>query len=174
MIQSIFRISINDKIRSYGQLRTIGATPKQIKRIVKREGRKLGSIGILIGTVLGVCAGFLLFSKGFNAVSYVVMISLTLISCWFMVSISIRKPVKIAAGISPIEAVRLPRCKRTSAAGKRISSSILFQWELRILSVTKKDNQYCSIFEYRRNFADGGIFHCFSALTRTNCEIIFS
>ena len=71
VIQSIFRISINDKIKSYGQLRTIGATPKQIKRIVKREGRKLGSIGILIGTVLGVCGGFLLFSKGFNAVSYV-------------------------------------------------------------------------------------------------------
>mgnify|MGYP000249578600 CR=1 FL=1 len=46
VIQSIFRISINDKIKSYGQLRTIGATPKQIKRIVKREGRKLGSIGI--------------------------------------------------------------------------------------------------------------------------------
>ena len=68
VIQSIFRISINDKIKSYGQLRTIGATPKQIKRIVKREGRKLGSIGILIGTVLGVCCGFLLFSKGFNAV----------------------------------------------------------------------------------------------------------
>ena len=63
VIQSIFRISINDKIQSYGQLRTIGATPKQIKRIVKNEGRKLGSIGILIGTVLGVCGGFLLFSK---------------------------------------------------------------------------------------------------------------
>ena len=27
VIQSIFRISINDKIKSYGQLRTIGATP---------------------------------------------------------------------------------------------------------------------------------------------------
>ncbi len=106
VIQSIFRISINDKIKSYGQLRTIGAMPKQIKRIVKREGRKLGSIGILIGTVLGVCGGFLLFSKGFNAVSYVVMVSLTLISSWIMVSVSIRKPVKIAAGISPIEAVR--------------------------------------------------------------------
>ena len=67
VIQSIFRISINDKIRSYGQLRTIGATPKQIKRIVKNEGRKLGSIGILIGTVLGVCGGFLLFPSSINA-----------------------------------------------------------------------------------------------------------
>ncbi|WP_368257730.1 ABC transporter permease, partial [Intestinimonas butyriciproducens] len=119
VIQSIFRISINDKIQSYGQLRTIGATPKQIKRIVKREGRKLGSIGILIGTVLGVCSGFLLFSKGFNAVSYVVMISLTLISCWFMVYISIRKPVKIAAGISPIEAVRFTSVQKNIRSRKK-------------------------------------------------------
>ena len=119
VIQSIFRISINDKIRSYGQLRTIGATPKQIKRIVKREGRKLGSIGILIGTVLGVCCGFLLFSKGFNAVSYAVMVSLTLISGWIMVSISIRKPVKIAAGISPIEAVRFTPAQKDIRSRKK-------------------------------------------------------
>ena len=119
VIQSIFRISINDKIRSYGQLRTIGATPKQIKRIVKREGRKLGSIGILIGTVLGVCAGFLLFSKGFNAVSYVATVILTLISSWIMVSVSIRKPVKIAAGISPIEAVRFTSVQKNIRSRKK-------------------------------------------------------
>ena len=119
VIQSIFRISINDKIRSYGQLRTIGATPKQIKRIVKREGRKLGSIGILIGTVLGVCTGFLLFSKGFNAVSYVATVILTLISSWIMVSVSIRKPVKIAAGISPIEAVRFTPAQKDIRSRKK-------------------------------------------------------
>ena len=119
VIQSIFRISINDKIQSYGQLRTIGATPKQIKRIVKQEGRKLGSIGIVIGTVLGVCGGFLLFSKGFNAVSYVATVVLTLISSWIMVSVSIRKPVKIAAGISPIEAVRFTPAQKNIRSRKK-------------------------------------------------------
>ncbi|MEY8285720.1 ABC transporter permease, partial [Lachnospiraceae bacterium 50-23] len=119
VIQSIFRISINDKIQSYGQLRTIGATPKQIKRIVKQEGHKLGSIGILIGTVLGVCGGFLLFSKGFNAVSYVTTVILTLISSWIMVSVSIRKPVKIAAGISPIEAVRFTPAQKDIRSRKK-------------------------------------------------------
>ena len=119
VIQSIFRISINDKIQSYGQLRTIGATPKQIKRIVKNEGRKLSSIGILIGTVLGICGGFLLFSKGFNAVSYVATVILTLISSWLMVSISIRKPVKIAAGISPIEAVRFTPAQKAIRSRKK-------------------------------------------------------
>lgn len=119
VIQSIFRISINDKIQSYGQLRTIGATPKQIKRIVKQEGRKLGSIGIVIGTVLGVCGGFLLLSKGVNAVSYVATVVLTLISSWIMVSVSIRKPVKIAAGISPIEAVRFTPAQKNIRSRKK-------------------------------------------------------
>ncbi len=119
VIQSIFRISVNDKIQSYGQLRTIGATPKQIKRIVKKEGRKLGSIGILIGTVLGVCGGFFLFSKGFNAISYVATVILTLISSWIMVSVSIHKPVKIAAGISPIEAVRFTSVQKNIRSRKK-------------------------------------------------------
>ena len=94
-------------------------TPKQIKRIVKNEGRKLGSIGILIGTVLGVCGGFLLFPKGFNAVSYVATVILTLISSWIMVSVSIRKPIKIAAGISPIEAVRFTPAQKDIRSRKK-------------------------------------------------------
>lgn len=42
VIQSIFRISVNDKIQSYGQLRTIGATPRQIRRIVKKGEPEAG------------------------------------------------------------------------------------------------------------------------------------
>ena len=119
VIQSIFRISINDKIQSYGQLRTIGATSKQIRRIVRKEGRKLGSVGILIGTVLGVFSGFLLFPKGFHALNYVTMIVLTIVSCWIMVSVSIRKPVKIAAEISPIEAVRFTSAQKNIRSRKK-------------------------------------------------------
>lgn len=48
VIQSIFRISVNDKIQSYGQLRTIGATLRQIRRIVKKESRRLGGILLLV------------------------------------------------------------------------------------------------------------------------------
>lgn len=106
VIQSIFRISINDKIQSYGQLRTIGATAKQIKQIVRREGHRLGSIGILFGVVLGAGSGFVLFPKGFNVLYYGVSAILAVAVCWFMMSISIRKPIKIASRISPLEAVR--------------------------------------------------------------------
>ena len=69
--------------------------------------------------MLGVCGGFLLFSKGFNAVSYVTTVILTLISSWIMVSISIRKPVKIAAGISPIEAVRFTPAQKDIRSRKK-------------------------------------------------------
>ena len=50
---------------------------------------------------------------------YVVMVSLTLISSWIMVSISIRKPVKIAAGISPIEAVRFTPVQKDIRSRKK-------------------------------------------------------
>lgn len=106
VIQCIFRISINDKIQSYGQLRTIGATAKQIKQIVRHEGRRLGSIGILFGVVLGAGSGFIFFPKGFNALYYGVSVILAVVICWFMMFISIRKPIKIASHTSPLEAVR--------------------------------------------------------------------
>lgn len=119
VIQSIFRISVNDKIQSYGQLRTIGTTPQQIRRIVKKEGRRLGSIGILTGAVLGLCGGFLLFPKGFNVFYYVMIVALTVLSCWVMVSVSIRKPIKIAAGISPIEAIRFTPAQKNIHSRKK-------------------------------------------------------
>ena len=106
VIQSIFRIAVNDKIQSYGQLRTIGATPKQIRRVVKKESRRLGGIGILIGILLGVGGGLLLFPKGFHGGYYGVAVLLTVVVCWGMVSVSVHRPVKIAANISPLEAMR--------------------------------------------------------------------
>lgn len=117
VIQSIFRISINDKIQSYGQLRTIGATQKQIKRFVKKEGHQLGGIGILIGIVLGVICSLIIFFDGFNALYYAGIVFLTVFVCCIMVSFAIRKPIKIAAKISPIEAVRF------TSEQKRISHS---------------------------------------------------
>ena len=61
---------------------------------------------VVIGTALGVCGGLLLFPKGFHALYYAIAAVLAAAVCWIMVSISIRKPMKIASGISPVEAVR--------------------------------------------------------------------
>ena len=106
VVQSIFRISVNDKIQSYGQLRTIGATPKQIRRIVKKESRRLGGIGILFGILSGAGCGLLLFPKGFHGGYYGAAVLVTVVVCRFMVASSVYRPIKIASDISPLEATR--------------------------------------------------------------------
>lgn len=124
VIQSIFRISIIDKIKSYGQLRTVGATKKQIMRIVKKEGHSLGWKGMSIGILLGLGVTLLLFPKGFSLSGYLLVIGCTVLICWTMICLSIRKPVKLAADISPVEAVRftsLQKKIKNRAKRKKIS-----------------------------------------------------
>ena len=124
VIQSIFRISIIDKIKSYGQLRTVGATKKQIMRIVKKEGHSLGWKGMSIGILLGLGVTLLLFPKGFSFSGYLIVMGCTVLICWIMICLSIRKPVKLAANISPVEAVRftsLQKKIKNRAKRKKIS-----------------------------------------------------
>ncbi len=128
VIQSIFRISIIDKIKSYGQLRTIGATKKQIMRIVKKEGHSLGWKGMSIGILLGLGVTLLLFPRGFSLLGYLLVIGCTVLICWTMICLSIRKPVKLAADISPVEAVRFTSHQKkikSRTKRKRISSRSL-------------------------------------------------
>ena len=110
VIQSIFRISINEKIRNFGQLRTLGTTALQIKKMINYESRYLSWLGIPPGIVLGAIVGTVLgsngFSSGFSPINIpFVMIGVSII-CTIMVKLSVRKPLKIAATTSPIEAVR--------------------------------------------------------------------
>ena len=110
VIQSIFRISINEKIRNFGQLRTLGTTALQIKKMINYESRYLSWFGIPPGIVLGAIVGTVLgsneFSSGFSPINIpFVMIGVSII-CTLMVKLSVRKPLKIAATTSPIEAVR--------------------------------------------------------------------
>ncbi|MDD5864938.1 MAG: ABC transporter permease [bacterium] len=59
-IKNSFDISITEKIKQYGMLRSIGATKKQIKRNVYYEGLILGIIGIPLGIILGLIASYIL------------------------------------------------------------------------------------------------------------------
>lgn len=59
-IKNSFDISITEKIKQYGMLRSIGATKKQIKRNVFYEATILGLIGIPLGIILGCLATYIL------------------------------------------------------------------------------------------------------------------
>ena len=75
VIQSIFRISINEKIRNFGQLRTLGTTALQIKKMINYESRYLSWLGIPPGIVLGAIVGTVLgsneFSSGFSPINLI-------------------------------------------------------------------------------------------------------
>ncbi|MBR1386225.1 MAG: ABC transporter permease [Bacilli bacterium] len=53
-IRNSFAISITEKLKTYGMLSSIGATKKQIRRMVLFEGFVVGLIGISLGVVLGI------------------------------------------------------------------------------------------------------------------------
>ena len=59
-IKNSFDISITEKIKQYGMLRSIGATKKQIRKNVFFEATILGLIGIPLGLVLGLLASYIL------------------------------------------------------------------------------------------------------------------
>ena len=128
VIQSIFRISVNEKIRNFGQLRTLGTTALQIKKMITYESRYLSWLGIPPGIVLGAIAGTALgsnkISSGFSLANILlVMIGVSII-CIFMVKFSIHKPLKIAAMTSPIEAIRYVTYQNAPMQSRKHSKKI--------------------------------------------------
>lgn len=120
LIYNILYIAVNKDITFYGMLKTIGTSPKQIKKIVKGQALKLSLIGIPLGLLLGAIVSFLIVplamgtlfagteasamprDVSFNPIIFIGAGIFSLVT----VMISCKKPAKIAGNISPIEALR--------------------------------------------------------------------
>ena len=113
VIYSIFYISVASSIRNYGQLRTIGTTKRQIKKMVYREGKLLAAIAIPIGLIIGNVIGYLLVPVGWYWLTALCVTVGVGIFAFIIVMISIRTPVKKAAAVSPMEALRYSDYKET-------------------------------------------------------------
>lgn len=61
IIDTAFEISSKERERQFGVLQSIGATPKQIVRIITYEGLMLSVIGIPLGTAAGIGLGYLVY-----------------------------------------------------------------------------------------------------------------
>ena len=107
VIYSIFYISISERTRQFGQLRTLGMTKKQIKKMVGVEGTVLSVIGSIIGITIGAIFAYSMKPQGFSITTFLVYSMIIIIADYITVLISIYKPAKIAANISPIEATKL-------------------------------------------------------------------
>lgn len=106
VIYSIFYISVMSRIRQFGQLRTLGATPKQIRKIVRREGMTMFLIGAPGGLLLGTLFGYFIAPHGWLWSNTIAVAIVTLAADFLTIMVSVKKPAKIAAAISPIEAAK--------------------------------------------------------------------
>ncbi len=107
VIYSIFYISVTGRIRQFGQLRTIGMTSKQIRKTVRYEGVFLSGAGSLIGILVGTVFAYFIVPKGFYIPNTLITAVLTIIATSLTVMFSVKKPAKIAAAASPIEAAKM-------------------------------------------------------------------
>ncbi len=107
VIYSIFYISVTGRIRQFGQLRTIGMTSKQIRKTVRYEGIFLSVAGSLIGILAGTAFAYFIVPKGFYIPNILITAVLTIAATSLTVMLSVKKPAKIAAAASPIEAAKM-------------------------------------------------------------------
>ena len=114
IIYNVFQISVAGDIRFYGLLKTIGTTPRQLRRIIRLQALALSAAGIPIGLVIGWLIGGQLTPVIVARLDGIV--PMTSVSPWifvvaavfalFTVLLSCRRPGKMAAKVSPVEAVR--------------------------------------------------------------------
>ncbi|MEK3770349.1 ABC transporter permease [Paenibacillus sp. FSL R5-0887] len=114
LIYNIFYISIAQEIKSYGLLKVIGTTSKQIKRMVRYKAIYLACIGIPFGLVIGWTIGRFLvpaiidiFGEDMRVVTSVhpLIFAIAAISSLCTVLLSCLGPAKVASRVSPIEAL---------------------------------------------------------------------
>lgn len=106
VIYGVFYLSIIGKIRQFGQLRTIGMTKMQIKKLVSREGNLIFIRSIPLGLLIGGIAGYVIMPQGFRLLNTIIVFGIVFVVIYIVTRISILKPAKIAALVSPMEALR--------------------------------------------------------------------
>ena len=120
IVYGVFYTKIVKNVQMFGQLRTVGMTKRQIKRMASKEGRLYALAGIPLGLVIGVLIGFIGCPDGFRLKTTVIYAVLIAAVAFVTVNIAIFKPVRVAMNTSPVEGA-----KYLAYAGKAKSSSKL-------------------------------------------------
>jgi len=111
LIYNVMYISVSKDVRFYGLLKTLGTTPRQLRRIVNGQVFWLYVIGMPVGLALAAALSFVIVPIVFEAAGGVIIsfspiifvggAVFTFITAWLGAFTSARK----AARVSPVEAV---------------------------------------------------------------------
>ncbi len=116
IIYNIFQISVTGDIRFYGLLKTIGVTPRQLKRIIRQQALLMCIVGIPVGLILGYGVGVALMptimeQSNFGSASTMIssspmIFAASAVFSLITVLLSCAKPGTMAAKVSPVEAAK--------------------------------------------------------------------
>ncbi len=134
IIYNIFQITVGNKVRDYGLLKTIGVTSRQIRKIVRKQSLILCLIGIPIGLIAGYFIGVSMLPMviaqtiyknmeivgGFNIFVFLGAAAISMITVFVSSSIPGRK----ASRVSPIEALRYTDVKVSMKDRKKVDAGI--------------------------------------------------
>ncbi|MGM9573204.1 MAG: ABC transporter permease [Hominicoprocola sp.] len=122
VIYNIFQISVAGDIRFYGLLKTIGVTPRQLRRIIRQQALLLSAVGIPIGLLLGYGVGVLAVPIALSTSTMGGRYTVISLSPWIFlgsavfalltVLLSCARPGHIAGNVSPVEAMRYTEVQR--------------------------------------------------------------
>ncbi len=159
-IYSIYYVSMNQKIQEFGRLKTLGATSRQIKQMILREGLCIAALAIPLGLILGtlmvnLAMNFLyqfssddivfietvrnFLDHGIKAPLYwwIYILAASVSLC--TVYISLMRPMHVAAKISEIEALRTQgTSKKTRNSKKGYLSLTVSRLTCRYLTENKR------------------------------------
>ena len=148
IIYNIFQISVTGDIRYYGLLKTIGVTPRQLKRIIRQQALLLCTIGCPLGLAVGWAVGYLLVpvvieKSSLGEISARVSSSpvIFIVSALFAVVtvlLSCGRPGRMAAKVSPVEAVKYTESGNFSRRQRRSRRAGIGRMALANLGRNKK------------------------------------
>ena len=134
IIYNVFQISVAGDVRFYGLLKTIGTTPRQIRRMIRQQALLLAVVGIPLGLVLGWLVGKALVPVVVGQLDGVETVTST--SPWIFagsalfalatVFISCFRPGRMAGRVSPIEALRYTESGGRTKGSRRKEKVSLF------------------------------------------------
>lgn len=148
IIYNIFQISVAGDIRYYGLLKTIGVTPRQLKRIIWQQAALLCVIGCPLGLAGGWGIGALLVpvviartTLGEMSASVSCSPVLFAVSALFSVAtvfLSCSRPGRMASRVSPVEAVKYTEVERVSRKERKTRGTGILRMAFANLGRSKK------------------------------------
>ncbi len=134
LIYNILYLSVSGKIRYYGLLQTLGMTKKQLVRLIRKQIWMVGVAGITAGIALGITISLILVPYVVKVLGislgnaglffYPEVLAFSIVVTMIAIVCGVRKPIRIAADVTPVEAVKYRGNMAMPHVGKKRQSNL--------------------------------------------------